>query len=210
LGKTLEEPLSGTRTASYNYRTVGESSMHTVVSFLVVSLFLLSTASQDSVPSQASQDIEPIASASIHVDKHSFKSGEVIKLTVLLEAGPGGVYIPKSWGEMGGDIPGFSVNLTTLSGKGAETCGIATDSWGPKHEDARAVLNRDFIYLPAQRIVGLRTAVRCPPKRRGKYFINADYSPFNIDADEVARLPETHGLVLRKSIRARPVLTSIY
>jgi|SRR5882672_10033364 len=184
--------------------------MHTRVAFLSIVFLVSSTVGQDSVPSQAAPSLDPIAVASIHLETHSFKSGEVIKLTVLLEAGPGGVYIPKSWGEMGGGIPGFSVNLTTPSGKGAETCGSATDAWGPRHSDATVVLNRDFIYLPAQHIVGLRTAVLCPTKRPGKYLINASYSPFNIDADEVAQLPETHGLVLRKDVRAKPVLISIY
>jgi hypothetical protein len=188
---------------------IGESYMHTRVAFLSIVFLVSSAVGQDSVPSQTAPNLSPIAVASIHVDKHSFKSGEVIKLTVLLEAGPGGVYIPKSWGEMGGGIPGFSVNLTTLSGKGAETCGSATDAWGPKHSDATVVLNRDFIFLPAHHIVGLRTEIDCPTKRPGKYLISMFYSPFNVDADEVAQLPETHGLVLRKGVRAKPVLISI-
>ena len=184
--------------------------MHTRVGLLLIGVFVFTTAGQDSVPSQAARSLEPIAVASIHVDKHTFKSGEVIELTVLLEAGSGGVYIPKRWGEMGGGIPGFSVHLTTLTGRGAETCGFASDAF-PKHEpDATVVLNRDFIYLPAQHLVGLRTAISCPTKRPGKYLINAFYSPFNIDADEVARLPETNGLVLRKGVQAKPVLISIY
>ncbi|HWZ53955.1 MAG TPA: hypothetical protein VNV84_04330 [Candidatus Acidoferrales bacterium] len=155
-------------------------------------------------------DLEPIAFASIHVDKHSFKSGDAIELIILLEAGSVGVYIPKSWGESGGALPGFSVELTTLTGGGAETCGFAADAW-PIHEpDAKMVLNRDFFYLPAEHIIGLRTAVGCPTKRPGKYLINAFYSPYHFDADEVARLPETHGLVLRKVVKAKPVAISIY
>lgn len=184
--------------------------MRTRVAFLLMYVFALATSGQDSVPSQTAPDLEPIAVASVHVDKHSFKSGENIQLTILLEAGPGGVYIPKWWGHLGGGVPGFSVNLTTLSGKGAETCGSAGDAW-PKHEpDAAVVLNRDFIYLPAQHIIGLKTAIGCPTKRPGKYLINAFYSPYHIDADEVARLPETHGLVLRKGVQAKPVAISIH
>ena len=184
--------------------------MRTRIAFLLICVFAFTISGQDSVPSQTAPDLEPIAVASIHVDKHSFKSGEDIELTILLEAGPGGVYIPKWWGQLGGGIPGFSVNLTTLSGKGAETCESAGDGW-PTHEpDATVALNRDFIYLPAQHIIGLKTAIDCPTKRPGKYFINAFYSPYHIDADEVARLPETHGRVLRKGVRAKPVTISIY
>ena len=180
------------------------------VAFLLTYVFAFATLGQDSVPSQTAPDFEPIAVASVHVDKHSFKSGENIELTIILEAGPGGVYVPKWWGHLGGGEPGFSVNLTTLSGKRAETCGSASDAW-PKHEpDATVVLNRDFIYLPAQHIIGLKTAIGCPTKHPGKYLINASYSPYHIDADEVARLPETHGRVLKKGVRAKPVAISIY
>jgi hypothetical protein len=183
--------------------------MRTRAVFLLVCVFAFTTSGNGSTPTQPAPDLEPIAVASVHVDKHRFKSGEKIELTILLEAGPRGVYIPKWWGEMGGGIPGFAVSLTTLSGKGAEVCGSAGDAW-PKHEpDAAVVLNRDFIYLPAQHIIGLKIAIGCPTKRPGRYLINAFYSPYHIDADEVARLPETHGLILRKVVPAKPVAISI-
>ncbi len=184
--------------------------MRTSLAFLLISLCGYTTLGQESVLSKMAPDLEPIAFASIHVDKHSFKSGDGIELIILLEAGSVGVYIPKSWGESGGALPGFSVELTTLTGGRAESCGFAADAW-PTHEpDAKMVLNRDFFYLPAQQIIGLRTAVGCPTKRPGKYLINAFYSPYHFDADEVARLPETHGLVLRKVVKAKPVAISIY
>jgi hypothetical protein len=180
------------------------------LAFLLIWLFGYTTLGQESLTTQTASDLEPIATASIHVDKHSFRSGEEIKLILLLEAGGGGVYIPKWWGRSGGGIPGFSVELTTSSSRPGETCVLAADAW-PTHEpDATVVLNRDFIYLPAQHIIGLRTAVLCPTKRPGKYLIHASYSPYHIDADEVARLPETHGWVLRKSVQAEPVAISIY
>jgi hypothetical protein len=184
--------------------------MRILVTFLLICGFAFATSGQDSVPSQTGPDFEPLAIASAHLDKHSFKSGEEIEVTVLLEAGPGGVYIPKWWGYRGGGISGFSVNLTTLSGERAELCAGAGDAF-PKHEpDATAVLNRDFIYLPGHHIVGLKTAILCPTKRPGKYLINASYSPYHIDADDVARLPETHGRVLKKGVQATPVTISIY
>ncbi len=184
--------------------------MRTSLAFLLIWLFAYTTLGQDSAPSQTAPDLEPVAVASVHVDKHRFKSGENIDVMILLEAGPGGVYIPKSWGFSGGGIPGFSVLLTTLSGEEAETCGSAADA-NPTHEpDATVVLNRDFIYLPAQHIIGLKTSILCPTKRPGRYLINAFYSPYHIDTDEVARLPETHGLVLRKGVQAKPVAISIY
>lgn len=178
--------------------------------FLMICVFACTASGQDPTSSQPAPNVKPIAVASIHVDKHRFKSGERIELTILLEAGPGGVYVPKWWGQSGGGIPGFSAYLTTVSGKGAETCGSAGDAW-PTHElDAKVALNRDFIYLPDQQVIGLKTLIDCPTKRPGVYLINAFYSPYHIDADRIAQLPETHGLVLREVVRAKPVPITIY
>jgi hypothetical protein len=181
------------------------------IAFLLICVFVCPTFGQDSASSQTAPDVKPIAVASIHVDKHRFKSGERIEVTILLEAGPGGIYIPRWWGLSGGGVPGFSVHLITLSGNGgAETCGSAGDAW-PTHEpDAKEALNRDFIYLSAQQVIGLRTLIVCPTTRPGKYLINAFYSPYHIDADRIAQLPETHGLVLREDVKAKPVAITIY
>lgn len=169
-----------------------------------------SASSQNSTPSQLAPAIETLAVASIHVDKHRFKSGEKIKVAILLESGPFGVYIPKSWGQSGGGIPGFSVRMTTLSGNGAETCGLAGDALRTSEPDAKVALNRDFIYLSPHNFIGLKTSLNCPTKRPGKYLIDAWYSPYHPDGDRVAQLPETRGLVLRTGVHAKPVAISIY
>jgi|HubBroStandDraft_6_1064221.scaffolds.fasta_scaffold111461_2 hypothetical protein len=185
--------------------------MRAMIAFSLVCVSACTTSGQNSPPSQSPSDVEPVAVVSIHVDTHSFKSGEDIEITILLEAGRGGVYIPKEWGHFGGGIPGFSISLTTLSGRPAETCGGAADRGSRVHElSAKAVLDRDFIYLPAQHIVGLKTSIGCPTKQRGKYLINASYSPYLVDAESVAQLPETHGLVLKRVVQAKPVTISIY
>jgi hypothetical protein len=184
--------------------------LRTTIALLLICVFACAGSGQDVAPAQTSPDREPIAVAAIHVDRHRFKSGEVIHLTILLEAGDSGVYIPKGWGYFGGGSPGFGVRLTTLSGRPAETCRMAGDAWQPPETDPTVALKRDFIYLPAQNIIGLRTTIACPTKRPGQYLINAFYSPYHIDADGVAQLPETHGLVLRKNIQAEPVKISIH
>ena len=184
--------------------------MRASVAFLLICVFACTASGQDPASSQPAPGVKPLAVASIHVDKHRFKSGERIEVTILLEAGPGGVYVPKWGGLLGGGVPGFSGQLTTLSGRGAETCGVAGDAW-PTHEpDAKVALNRDFIYLPAQQVIGLKTLIVCPTTRSGRYVINGFYSPFNIDADRIAQLPETHGLVLRQEVQAKPVAITIY
>jgi|HubBroStandDraft_6_1064221.scaffolds.fasta_scaffold158399_2 hypothetical protein len=185
--------------------------MRTSVVFLLISVLACTTTGQDPAPSQPAPYLKPIAVASIHVDKHRFKSGERIEVTILLEAGPYGVYVPKWWGTSGGGMAGFSVHLATLSGRGgAETCGLAGDAW-PTHEpNAKVALNRDFIYLPGQQLIGLKTLIVCPTSRPGKYLINGSYSPYHIDADRIAQLPETRGLVLREAVKATPVAITIY
>jgi hypothetical protein len=184
--------------------------MRTTIALLLVSVFACTSWGQDSASSQPVPEVKLLAIASIHVDKHRFKSGEDIKVMILLEAGPNGVYIPKSWGVSGGGMAGFSVHLTTLSGEQAETCGSAADA-APAHEpDARVALKRDYIYLADRQVIGLRTTIDCPTKRPGKYLIEAFYSPYHIDSDRVAQLPETHGLVLQKEVQAKPVGVSIY
>jgi hypothetical protein len=185
--------------------------MRTSIVFLSASVIACAAWGQTPAPSQAAPEMKPIAVATIHVDKHRFKSGENIEVTIFLEAGANGVYIPKWWGRSGGGIPGFSVHLTTLSGSGAaETCGAAADAW-PTHEpDAKVALTRDFIYLPGQQLIGLKALIDCPTKRTGKYLITGRYSPFHIDADRISQLPETRGLVLRNAVQAKPVAISIY
>ena len=111
--------------------------MRTSVAFLLISVFAYTASSQDSASSHSAPDVKPAAIASIHVDKHRFKSGEHIEVMIVLEAGPGGIYIPKWWGFSGGGIPGFSVHLTTLSGEGAETCGFGGDAAAGREPDAR-------------------------------------------------------------------------
>lgn len=179
--------------------------MRSMIALLLTCVFACTNLGQDSAP-----DVGPVAVASIHVRKHNFRSGEDIEVTILLEAGSGGLYIPKGWGKLGGGIPGFSVMLTTLSGKPVQTCGSASDAWSNHETDAAMVLNRDFIHLPEHNIIGLKTAIVCPTRRHGKYLINASYSPFHVDSESVARLPETHGLVLQRVVEAKPITISIY
>jgi hypothetical protein len=184
--------------------------VRTRIALLLISVFACTTSGQDLASSQPAPDLKTLGVASIRVDKHRFKSGEEIEVMIFLEAGPNGVHVPKPWGLSGGGIPGFSVHLTTLSGEEAKTCGSAADA-APVHEpDARVALNRDFIYLPVGQVVGVKTSISCPTKRRGKYLIDAFYSPYHIDAERVAQLPETHGLVLLKEVHAEPVGISIY
>ncbi len=62
--------------------------MRAMIAFLLVCVLVCGTSGRDFVPSQTSPDREPIAVASIHIDKHRFKSGEDIQLMKL--ANPGG------------------------------------------------------------------------------------------------------------------------
>lgn len=136
--------------------------------------------------------------------KRSFKVGEPIEVTLLLEAGGRGVYLAKGWGGAGGGIPGFFVEIETLSGRGAQTCGFAADGLPTTDQDATTLLREHFVFVAPSQIVGWKTNVVCPPKRRGRYRVVASYSPGLPGTKDAARLPEAKGVVLTKSIHAKP------
>lgn len=60
--------------------------MCTSIAFFLISMFAYTTPGQDSASSQPAPDVEPLAVASIHVDKHRFESGEDIEVMIFLEA----------------------------------------------------------------------------------------------------------------------------
>ena len=69
--------------------------------------------------------------------------------------------------------------------------GLAGDA-GPTHEpDSIVALHRDFIYLPADQLIGLKTSIPCPTIQRASIYLTASSSPYYIDADRIAQLPET-------------------
>jgi hypothetical protein len=61
--------------------------MRVGIAFLLISVFAYATPAQDSASSQPARSVKPLAVASIHVDKHTFKSAEKIEVMILLEAG---------------------------------------------------------------------------------------------------------------------------
>ena len=175
-------------------------------------LLILSLASRISAQDAAASSSEerPLAVASIHVAKHKFKSGEDIDVTLLLEAGPQGVYVAKNWGGAGGGIPGFFLLLESRYGRAGQTCGVAGEALPIAEPDAAKILDRNFIFLGSGQIIGWRTKILCPTHRRGKYWIRATYNPGLHSTNRVAELPETRGLVLAKPVDAKPEEISIY
>lgn len=179
------------------------------ISLTTMSLFAaisFVTATQDTAPVVHQG---PLAFVRILPAKHSFKVGEPIEVTVLLEAGQDGVYVAKTWGQAGGAVPGFFLWLETAAGKPAQTCGSSVDADPRPEPDDGKSLQRHFIFLNQGEIIGWKTTIECPLQQRGNYRIVARYNPNKPETHRVASLPETKGLVLQQSVEAKPVEISI-
>ena len=178
--------------------------MRCAVIFVLCILGLSATAAKAQNPEKASSR-SPLATVKIEPKKHVYKRGEIIGLSVILQPRGEGVYISKDWGPAGGYVPGFWVELKTLDGKPAETCGSATDA-GPAHlPPPEERLRTEFLYVRAGNFIGWQTSISCPPNRPGRYRIEASYGPSVQQIESVARLPETKGLVLVDVVEAEPV-----
>lgn len=146
----------------------------------------------------------------IHLSKRAYAPGEEIELSLILKPVRDGIYIAKSWGETGGNIPGFRINLTTVEGRPAQSCG--SGSVADYAADARTpsqLLDSEFMYLPAGRFIGWQTSVRCPPTKQGKYRLQALYEPNNPYTLRVATLPQAQGRVLTNTIESQPIEVEI-
>ena len=145
-----------------------------------------------------------IATVSAIPVKHSFKVGEPIAVTVLLEAEGEGVYIQKGWGQAGGAIPGFYVDLESEHGERVPSCSPMVDGMPNEELDTRIVFAREFIFLESGQIIGWKTAIGCPPHKRGKYLVLARYSPDAPLSQRIASLAETKGRVVQEALDAKP------
>lgn len=146
-----------------------------------------------------------LATVSILPAKTSFKVGEPVAVTVLLEAGEEGVYIEKWWAGAGGAIPGFYVWLETPDAKRVQACEPIADGMPNEEPDPRTILERNFIFLGQGQVVGWSTTITCPPHKRGRYLIQARYSPDKPLSQRVASLSEVRGRVIRSELDARPM-----
>lgn len=142
----------------------------------------------------------------IHLSKQAYSAGEDIELFVTLRPAGEGVYIANNWGAAGGNIPGFSVSLTTVDGKPAQSCGTGSvaDYVGDTATAAQWLV-AEFMYLPANNFIGWDTSIRCPPTERGKYIVKAFYEPNNRHTLSVAKLPSTQGRVITNAVEAKSV-----
>src|ERR1700731_2508733 len=102
---------------------------------------------------------EDLATVSIIPAKRSFKVGEPIEVTLLLQAGRRCVYVAKGWGKAGGGIPGFFVNIETLAAREAQTGGFGADGFPTTYQDAAKLLREHFVFVGPSQIVGWKTNV---------------------------------------------------
>jgi hypothetical protein len=142
----------------------------------------------------------------IHLSKRAYAPGEEIELSLILKPVGDGIYIAKTWGETGGNIPGFGINLTTVEGRPAQSCGSGSVAdYAANTRTSSQLLDTEFMYLPAGRFIGWETSVRCPPTEQGKYRLQALYEPNNPYTLRVATLPQSQGRVLTSKIESQPL-----
>ena len=146
-----------------------------------------------------------LATVTIIPARNSFKLREPVAVTVLLEAGKEGVYVAKTWGPAGGAIPGFYVWMETLDGKRVQACEPIVDGIPNEEPDPRTILERNFVFLGQGQVIGWSTTIPCAPRKRGKYLIQARYSPDRPLSQRVASLSEVRGRVVQNILDAKPV-----
>lgn len=149
----------------------------------------------------------PLATVTVSTKKRVFKMSESIRVQVSLQAGEQGVYVAKSWGfGAGGNTPGFDVLLFRLDNPDSPVCPlVAADSaLVSPLLTPQGALQRDFFFLASGNSIGTSTEV-CSPNKPGKYKLIAKYFPFHQLTKQVARLPETKGLVLDHEVTSEPV-----
>jgi hypothetical protein len=146
----------------------------------------------------------------IHLNKHAYTPGEEINVSLILKPAGDGIYIDKTWGEAGGNIPGFRISMTTVDGRPAQGCGSGSvadyvaDTTTPSQW-----LDSEFLYLPAGRFIGWETSVQCPPTEQGKYLLKALYEPNNRHTLRVAALPQAQARVLTNTVESQAVEVEI-
>lgn len=146
----------------------------------------------------------------IHLEKQAFKPGEAINVHVDLDAGAKGVYVAQGWGKAGDKIPGFSISLVTEDGRPAQSCGneSVADYAGPAPPPAET-FKKNFVFVAAGQSVGYGETLECVTPLPGKYKVLASYHPDYPQTQEVAHLPESHGLVLDHAVEAEPISIEI-
>lgn len=149
---------------------------------------------------------EQLAIVTTTPDHLKWKSGQDIGVTVTITAGDRGAYLPNHFTDWNDTCQtGFVVDISSLQGDRASTsskgCG---GSWLGPGPPARELL-KGYILLKPGETKSWHTTLTHIWRLPGTYEVKAEYYSHPERIEEVAALPEVHGLMVIGHLPATPV-----
>jgi hypothetical protein len=153
---------------------------------------------------------EQLVTVTTKPDHQDLRRGQNLGVTLTINAGSDGAYLPNFFGDWDETCQsGFSVDIYTLQGNRSSTSvrGCIGDFLGPG-PPAKELL-ADYVLLKPGESRSWHTTLTNIVKSPGTYEIKAEYFSAQQRIEEVAALPEVHGLMVVGHIQAKPVLIRI-
>jgi hypothetical protein len=147
------------------------------------------------------------ATLSIHLEKSTFDRGEPIKVRFFLTAGPKGAYFPNYFGDFIATCErGFSAEiLTDSSTLGDPTPRGCAASIPHSFGDTALSEFPNFVHLEPAETRTWSTSLATTDVPRGHYSVISEYLSYAYMIDEVARLEQVHGLMVKGRVTGKPV-----
>lgn len=180
------------------------------ISFFAVALFASALLPQG-LQSKRLQDEPRLVTVSVYPDCLKLRPGDDLGVEVSITAGPQGAYMPNFFGDWFQTCrTGFSVDLFTLQGKRASEApkGCAGSELFGAEPPARELLGR-YVFLKPGETRSWRTTLTRITRSPGTYEVKAEYLSDQHRINEVAALPEVHGLMVVGKVDANPVWVRI-
>jgi hypothetical protein len=173
---------------------------------LVLILFSALTISGQRVGGKPAGDTEQLATVTTTPDRWALKSGQDLGVTLTIKAGDRGAYIPNQFTDWADTCQtGFVVDIYTLKGDRASTSSKScAGSWLSPGPPAKELL-KDYVFLKSGEIRSWHITLTQIRKSPGTYELKAEYYAHPERIEEVAALPEVHGLMVVGHITAKPV-----
>lgn len=177
------------------------------VAFVVLAPALLAQLA----PSNRSPSGKVLITVSARPNHLEIRQGDDLQVEVTLTASPEGAYIPNLFGDFAQTCEiGFSAYVSTPEGKLAsdmKSC-VSDEIFGGR--SARELLKYRYVFLKPGEIRRWRTTITGITKVPA-YEVHAEYisGRSQTKIEEIAALPEVHGLMVLGRVDAKPVKVRI-
>jgi hypothetical protein len=178
----------------------------------VIFVFLVPSVAQVA-PSNRSPSGKSLITVLVKPDRSAIRQGDDLRVEVTLTAGPEGAYVPNFFGGFNQTCEkGFWANFFPAQGQLASEMNrnCASDVlFGTT--SARELLAKRFVFLKPGEIRRWHTTLTRIARSRGDYEVQAGYisSRDQIQIQEIAALPEVHGLMVLGRVDAKPMKVRI-